>query len=839
MRHMALVFISIFVMSNSSPATAQVCVEPLSGLVSWWPADGNAIDIADGNNGSLEGGISFSMAMVDQGFTFSSNSDGVRIPHNPNLNVQSPGFSVEFWVRGTKNQPDPKLSTIVEKSHGWVDATGWAFQVYTSSGFPSFAIGDGSSSGDSTGFPDAIGEVDVLDGNFHHIAGTWDGISLRLYVDGVLPTAAATNEFNLMPVNNARDVNIGFTWGGGTPSRFYRGVVDELRVFNRALSSSEIQDIFTAGSAGMCKDTPTDCVEPPSGLVSWWSADGNAIDIADGNNGILEGGISFSMAMVDQGFTFSSNGDGVRIPQNPNLNVQSPGFSVDFWMRGTNNQPDPSLSTIVEKSHGWVDATGWAFQVYTSTGFPSFAVGNATGFPEVIGEVDVLDGNFHHIAGTWDGVSLRLYVDGVLPTAAATTEFNLIPANNARDVNIGFTWGGGTPSRFYRGIVDELGVFNRALSSSEIQDIFAAGSAGKCEEPQVGTIAGHVFASCPAPNTSLLGVSVDVYAVGSGDLIDSDTTDASGLYSIPELPTGDYTVTVVTPLGYTVSAPELGVTVATGVTTTGDFSLSCLDVVGTARGGGFWKHQVGVATGGKGRAQIDATTLCGYLDLVEAHFNTNSINQVVVYDPPAEADCPQKLLVAKDLLNLKGNVGVEARAKQQLMALLLNVASNTLSLRSAASDDGATVSQAITYCDNIIDAAGDYELAKDIAEQVNKGVVVASGVIPLSTDDIAYSSFSPNEPLGETKLGRIYPNPFNPTATIAYSIAEPGMVNVQVYDVKGALVRTLVNEFQPAAEHVVSWEGNDTSGVPAASGIYFVRLRVGGEVQTRKIALLK
>jgi hypothetical protein len=48
-------------------------------------------------------------------------------------------------------------------------------------------------------------------------------------------------------------VNVGYHWGGGTPDRFFRGVVDEIQIFSRALSAAEIQAIFHAGSAGMCK----------------------------------------------------------------------------------------------------------------------------------------------------------------------------------------------------------------------------------------------------------------------------------------------------------------------------------------------------------------------------------------------------------------------------------------------------------------------------------------------------------------------------------------------------------------------------------------------------------
>ena len=125
----------LFVFTLVGQAAALICVEPPADLISWWPADGNAHDIIGGNNGTLQRGVSFSAAEVGQGFTFNSNSDGVTIPHNPNLNIQSPGFTADFWMRGSKNQPED-LATIFEKSHGGLagDATGWSFQVSTSTG---------------------------------------------------------------------------------------------------------------------------------------------------------------------------------------------------------------------------------------------------------------------------------------------------------------------------------------------------------------------------------------------------------------------------------------------------------------------------------------------------------------------------------------------------------------------------------------------------------------------------------------------------------------------------------------------------------------------------------
>jgi len=361
----------------------------------------------------------------------------------------------------------------------------------------------------------------------------------------------------------------------------------------------------------------------------------------------------------------------------------------------------------------------------------------------------------------------------------------------------------------------------------------------------IGSVAGRVTADCPALGTGLSGVEVDAYYNETGGLASNAVTDGDGNYVLENLIAGDYSITVVTPLGYSVVWEEEDVptTVVGGTVTTVDFGLSCLEITPSQRGQGFWKHQVGVATGGKGNAQIDAATLCGYLDMIEEHFNSNAINQVLVYvPPPSPASCDDKLLVAKELLNLKGNVEMISRARQQLMALLLNVAGQKLSLTEQISEDDATVSQAITYCDFLLDDGYDWndELAKDIANQINNAQMVAADVIPLTTDDIAYSpGFEEGSKATPFALSGIHPNPFNPQTTISYSIPEASFVSLTIYDVHGRLVRTLVNQESPAGEHRATWQARDNQGRNVASGIYFARLEAGGRVETKKVVLLK
>ncbi len=84
-----------------------------------------------------------------------------------------------------------------------------------------------------------------------------------------------------------------------------------------------------------------------------------------------------------------------------------------------------------------------------------------------------------------------------------------------------------------------------------------------------------------------------------------------------------------------------------------------------------------------------------------------------------------------------------------------------------------------------------------------------------------------------------YPNPFNPSTTVQYQTVARGPVHVGIYDGLGRLVRTLVNEEQPAGEYSVRWDGWSDAGRPVSTGTYFVRLSTGNGVRVAKMMLLK
>ena len=90
-----------------------------------------------------------------------------------------------------------------------------------------------------------------------------------------------------------------------------------------------------------------------------------------------------------------------------------------------------------------------------------------------------------------------------------------------------------------------------------------------------------------------------------------------------------------------------------------------------------------------------------------------------------------------------------------------------------------------------------------------------------------------------TSLKGCYPNPFNPTTTISFSIKEKAPVELIIYNILGQKVRTLVNQPLEPGEHSIVWNGTDNKGRSVASGIYFYRMKAGNYSETQKMVLKK
>ncbi len=90
-----------------------------------------------------------------------------------------------------------------------------------------------------------------------------------------------------------------------------------------------------------------------------------------------------------------------------------------------------------------------------------------------------------------------------------------------------------------------------------------------------------------------------------------------------------------------------------------------------------------------------------------------------------------------------------------------------------------------------------------------------------------------------TALTSVYPNPFNPRTTIEFALAEAGIVELAVFDIRGRLIRRLDHEHRPAGRYRVTWSGEDGVEQRIPAGTYFCRLIAAGTSQTVKVTLAK
>lgn len=172
----------------AGPASGQ-CIPPPAGLISWWPADGNANDIQDGNDGTLLGGAGFAMGVFGSAFIFDGvSTSGVEVPDHPSLDF-GPGddLSIDAWIL-----PDVSGSSgvrnLVDKRNAPDSNTAVGYALFLFNGRLGFQLADAPlEAGAHSNFV-SLGP-DLRDETFHHVAVTVDRSSStggKLYVDGVV-----------------------------------------------------------------------------------------------------------------------------------------------------------------------------------------------------------------------------------------------------------------------------------------------------------------------------------------------------------------------------------------------------------------------------------------------------------------------------------------------------------------------------------------------------------------------------------------------------------------------------------------------------------------------------
>jgi concanavalin A-like lectin/glucanase superfamily protein/immunoglobulin I-set domain protein len=227
------------------------CVSPPSGLVAWWPGNGNAVDVIGSNNGSLVGNVTFTNGEVGQAFVF-NGSDNVQVPNSSLWNFGSGNFSIELWANFSSSQPGP---TFVADDDGAYEHPKWAFW-WNTGGLLSFHInGNGIYGGTQ------IGQIPFSPtvGKWYHFAVTRSGSTFTFYVNGVQVGTGSDSE-------SVPYISAPLTIGMAEGQFYFNGMLDEVSIYNRALSSNEVATIYSAGQSGKCLPSPFTVTNQPASI---------------------------------------------------------------------------------------------------------------------------------------------------------------------------------------------------------------------------------------------------------------------------------------------------------------------------------------------------------------------------------------------------------------------------------------------------------------------------------------------------------------------------------------------------------------------------------------------
>lgn len=198
-------------------------------------------------------------------------------------------------------------------------------------------------------------------------------------------------------------------------------------------------------------------------LIAHWTANGTPNDSSgNGHHGTLINGTGYGAGAIGQAFLFDGVNDYFTAPGD--LALQPSTISVAMWI---NAAPASGLRLVADSSHGGsggVNQAGWALQLNAADQL-DFVYGNGSVFPSVVSTTAVADDTFHHLVAILNGTSMQIYVDGSLDATATYSGTPSPSTANSGNIQLGNHY---QFSRPLDGLLDDIRIYNHALSQSEI-----------------------------------------------------------------------------------------------------------------------------------------------------------------------------------------------------------------------------------------------------------------------------------------------------------------------------------------------------------------------------------
>ena len=470
----------------------------------------------------------------------STTLTGIDVPANRTFDwYGSESFSIEVWVKTDGTAP-ASAQVVIGRDDDNTDLNWWV--GIASDGRAAFTLFDQANQGEE--YTVGVGTADISDGAWHHVVlvrdATVGATATIVYVDG-------NEEFNNSgtPIDYSSSgfgsptapLNIGYQIYENVPQFHFDGSIDEVALYDRALTLSEVQANNTAGVAGndYCEGSAAPAVRVdapfPDDTISLWPLDetsGSTYDDAFGDN---DGAPNAAAAPTPDSDINSINGaqafnsttlTGIDVPANRTLDwYGSESFSIEVWVKTDGTAP-ASAQVVIGRDDDNTDLNWWVG--IASDGRAAFTLFDQANQGEEytvgVGTADISDGAWHHVVlvrdATVGATATIVYVDGNEEFNNSGTPIDYSSSgfgSPTAPLNIGYQIYENVAQFHFDGSIDEVALYDRALPLSEVQAHNTAGVAGN----SVTSLRPEPVANAGPDQTVTSGDDVTLDGTGSSD----------------------------------------------------------------------------------------------------------------------------------------------------------------------------------------------------------------------------------------------------------------------------------------------------------------------------------
>ena len=420
-----------------------------AGLVGYWKFDEGTGTIAhdssvNGNDGILMNDPTWVDGIVGKALRFDQLGQYINVLDSNSLDIGTSDFTLAAWVYSEDRSGLPYgAGAILSKTLlGW-PPPGYFFGI-SNNGSICFELT--RSPGGPENFVNGASNVPVPMNEWHYVAITFQRNGNAIfYLDGN-QVGSVDISSEMGDISNDRPLLIGES---ETYSNQFKGVIDEVKIYNRCLSTEEVWAEYT---------------HPNTGLVGYWKFDEGTGTTAydssgNGNDGTLINGPTWVDGKLGKALSFDGIDDYVEIPDSPELKLdESKGLTIMLWFYRTSYPQHDNVLVSKQSASGraeyqldLVDTGALEFKTYSDDNV-------------AIGSVSVPDANeWYHVAYVMNGTQWDFYVNGTLENSG-TTPYDLYVSDG--NVTIGKDFGFFTAA--FNGTIDDVEIYSRALSAGEI-----------------------------------------------------------------------------------------------------------------------------------------------------------------------------------------------------------------------------------------------------------------------------------------------------------------------------------------------------------------------------------